>query len=189
MKELTATVRLTALTLCVCSIGYATAMLGFAQAVTPWSADGSLLRDDSGTVIGSAQVAQAFSEPQYFWPRPSAVNYDASATGGSNLSPANPGLTERAQRIIEQYGGQDRPIPADLVSASGSGIDPHITLKAALFQVQRVAKSRRIPEEQVRNLISEMAESAVPIIPGSDTIVNVLKLNVALDTPSRSTKP
>lgn len=182
MNELTTTLRLTVLTLLVCSVGYAAAMLAFAQIVTPWTANGSLVTNDSGVVVGSVQVAQAFTQLEYFWPRPSAVDYDASATGGSNLSPANPTLTERAQHLIEQYSEQGQEIPADLVSSSGSGIDPHITLRAALFQVPRVAASRDIPEEIVHDLVMENSESTGPM-PGTQAkVVNVLRLNMALES-------
>ena len=188
MNELTTTLRFTALTLCVCCAAYAAAILAFAQAVTPWTADGSLVEDGSGNIIGSVQVAQAFTKPGYFWPRPSAVDFNASATGGSNLSPANPELAERARRLIELYGVKDQPVPADLVSSSGSGIDPHITLEAAVFQAPRVADARAIPEERVLELIAGTAASSTSLDFGADRVVNVLRLNMSLDALNEVTR-
>jgi K+-transporting ATPase ATPase C chain len=175
------------LTLCVCCVAYPAALLAFAQAVTPWTADGSLVEDGSGTVVGSIQVAQGFTRPDYFWPRPSAVDYNASATGGSNLSPANPALAERARQLIDRYGVQNQSIPAELVSSSGSGIDPHITLRAAMFQVPRVSVHRAIPEEHVHDLIFNVAEYP-SLVPVGDRLVNVLKLNLALDALRENAK-
>ncbi len=89
-------------------------------------------------------LAQGFARPEYFWPRPSAVDYNASAAGGSNLSPTNPALRARAEEILARTAGGGKPLPADLVTASGSGLDPHITLEAASYQVQRVAAARGV---------------------------------------------
>lgn len=174
--------RVTAATMAICVAGYTAVILGFAQAVTPTTANGSLITGEDGTVIGSRLIAQAFTSPGYVWPRPSAVDYAANGAGGSNLSPANPELTERAQGLIEAHGGvsDGNPIPADLVTASGAGLDPHISLEGALFQATRVAEARGVTPAEVRAIIDRLAER-----PGGaftpDRIVNVLELNLALD--------
>ena len=182
MSDIISGLRVSAATMTICVVGYAGAVLGFAQAVTPATADGSLLTDDAGTIIGSRQIAQAFTAPGYVWPRPSAVHYTANAAGGSNLSPANPEIATRAQGIISAYGGASPsdPIPADLVTASGAGLDPHISLDGALFQADRVAAARGLSPEDVRRIMRDHA-----MRPGgalmSGRIVNVLALNLALD--------
>lgn len=105
------------------------------------------LKNASGEYVGSRQVAQAFTQDKYFHSRPSAVDYNGAGAAGSNLSPTSPGITERAQEIIKKYGANaENPIPADMVTASGSGLDPHITLAAAKFQMPRVAKARGMSE-------------------------------------------
>lgn len=179
MNDILSSIRVVVATMLVCVAGYAALILGVANVVTPGTAHGSLITDASGQVIGSRLVAQSFTEPRYFWPRPSAVDYDAAGAGGSNLSPANPDLTARAQTIIAAY-GVDAPIPADLVTASGAGLDPHISRDGALFQVARVAQTRGMDAEAVRATIDRLA-----FAPGGpftqDQIVNVLELNLALD--------
>ncbi|PRD39889.1 UNVERIFIED_CONTAM: kdpC [Trichonephila clavipes] len=166
----------------LCVGGYTALILGFAQVVTPATANGSLVTNGDGKIVGSRLIAQAFTSPQYFWPRPSAVDYDAAGAGGSNLSPANPELTERAAALIAAHGGatEERPIPADLVTASGAGLDPHISLEGALFQVARVARARGVEPSAVTTLVWNMAYA-----PGAfftdGRIVNVLELNLALD--------
>lgn len=182
MKEILTSSRLVILSILVCCVIYPAAMLSFGRIVVPWKAAGSLLADEHGQIIGSAQLGQGFTRPEYFWPRPSAVNYDASATGGSNLSPANPELADRAEKIIIQYGLESgEHIPSDLVSASGSGMDPHITFAAARFQADRVAAARGLPREGVDALILENMEAPMLRVFGGQMLVNVLRLNVALD--------
>jgi len=182
MKDLLTSLRLVALSMIICCVVYPAAMLAFAQTIVPFKADGSMLTNDQGQVIGSALIAQNFTRPEYFWPRPSAVDYNASATGGSNLSPANPKVAERATEIIERYGLQeDQRIPADLVTTSGSGMDPHITTEAARFQAPRVATARGLPTERVQRLIEQCTEVPTLRVFGGEPLVNVLKLNVALD--------
>jgi len=179
MNDILSSMRVVVVTMLVCVAGYTTLILGVANALTPETARGSLITDGTGEVIGSRLVAQGFTEPRYFWPRPSAVDYDAAAAGGSNLSPANPELTDRAETIIAAY-GVDAVIPADLVTASGAGLDPHISRDGALFQVARVAEARGMNADAVRGTIERLAFS-----PGGpftqDRIVNVLELNLALD--------
>lgn len=181
MNDIVSSLRVTAATMAICVAGYTTTILGFAQAVTPVTANGSLITRDDGTVIGSRLIAQGFSSPGYFWPRPSAVDYAANSAGGSNLSPANPELTARARALIAAHGGANgAPIPADLVTASGAGLDPHISLDGALFQANRVAEARGVGPAMVLAIIYRLAER-----PGgpftTDRIVNVLELNLELD--------
>ena len=166
----------------MCCVAYPTAILAFAELVAPQSRQGSLLRNSAGTVIGSRLVAQNFSQPNYFWPRPSACQYHASATGGSNLSPTNPLLTERARQTIDQLAPPaDELVPADLVSASGSGLDPHITLAAAYLQVPRVAAARNLSRQQVENVVRQHTDSPTIVFLSGPPLINVLELNLALD--------
>lgn len=182
MSDLFSGLRVAAATMVICVAGYTTLILGFAQRVTPATADGSLVTHDDGTVIGSRLIAQAFTSPEYIWPRPSTVHYNAAGAGGSNLSPANAELSERAGNLIAAYGGatNDRPIPADLVTASGAGLDPHISLDGALFQAPRVAQARGVDTPAVEAIIRRFAYA-----PGAffteGRIVNVLELNLSLD--------
>ncbi|QQS10373.1 MAG: potassium-transporting ATPase subunit C [Phycisphaerales bacterium] len=171
--------RIAALSIVVCVIGYGTIVLGSAMLIAPDARLGGLVIVD-GAVVGSGQIAQAFTRPEYLWPRPSAVNYAASATGGSNLSPASPVIRERAEGLLAKLGATpERPAPAELLLASGSGIDPHITETAALYQADRIAVARGIPANEVRHLI---AGSATPIGPGDPArILNVLLFNIELD--------
>lgn len=163
----------------VCVLGYGGFMLGAATLVAPENRLGQLIEID-GQVVGSRQVAQAFTRPEYIWPRPSAVDYAADATGGSNLSPANPLIRERAEGILSALGAtSENPAPAELVLASGSGLDPHITETAALFQADRVAAARGVSVDTVRDAIEAQAS---PIGPGDPArVVNVLLLNIELD--------
>ncbi|MBE2180255.1 MAG: potassium-transporting ATPase subunit C [Chthoniobacterales bacterium] len=181
MKNLAASLRIGATSLLVCCLGYSLLVLAFARIVTPSTAEGSLLHAPDGRVVGSRLIAQSFTGDRYFWPRPSAVNYDASAAGGSNLSPANPAVAERARGLIARYGASSAaPLPADLVTASGSGLDPHISLEAAEYQAPRIARNRGLRESDVRELAGLLAVPAgEPLAP--ESIVNVLELNLALD--------
>jgi K+-transporting ATPase ATPase C chain len=183
MSDFISGLRVAVATMAICVAGYTAVILGFAQAVTPATANGSLIMDEDGEILGSRLIAQAFTSPEYFWPRPSAVNYDAAGAGGSNLSPANAELTERAEALIVAYGGatEERPIPADLVTASGAGLDPHISLEGALFQAPRVAEARGVAPSAIGSVVRRLAYA-----PGAffteGRIVNVLELNLALDT-------
>jgi K+-transporting ATPase ATPase C chain len=182
MSDFKTSLRLVVFSLVVCSVAYPAAILGFAALAAPDARQGSLIRDEDGTVIGSRLLAQDFTRPDYFWPRPSAVAYDASATGGSNLSPTNPALTENARAVIERLKpSEGQRVPADLVSASGSGMDPHITLSAALFQAPRVASARNLPVEKVEQRVRDSAETGILATIGGEPLVNVLLLNRALD--------
>ena len=193
MRDIITSLRLFLLSLLVCSVAYPAVILGFAALAAPQSRQGSLVRSSDGTIIGSRLLAQGFARPDYFWPRPSACDYNASATGGSNLSPTNPLLTEKARQIIgELKPDSGQLVPADLVSASGSGMDPHISLAAAMFQVPRVADARNVRPEQVEELVRQHADSPTMVALGGEPIVNVLELNVALDRlaePPTNTAP
>jgi K+-transporting ATPase ATPase C chain len=180
MDLLLTSVRLTAATLIVCVAGYTAVVLTVAQTVTPDTAGGSFVTASDGRVIGSRLIAQKFTQPKYVWPRPSAVDYNASATGGSNKSPTSADLAKRAADTLAQYGATpEKPLPAELAAASGGGMDPHITERAALYQAERIAQARGIARAQVEILIKDRAFA--PGFLTSDRLVNVLELNLALD--------
>lgn len=180
MNTLLSSLRLWLVTFLVCVVLYTALMLAFAQTFAPFRANGSIIEVD-GRAIGSELVAQDFTSPRYFWPRPSAVDYDGMGAGGSNLSPTSPDLAARAADTVERYEATGaNPVPADLVAASGGGLDPHISLDGALYQAPRVAAARGLPEDAVRAAVEDAATA-----PGSAfapaRIVNVLELNLALD--------
>ena len=181
MKNLIISIRLALLSLVIVSVLYPLCLWVFAGVVTPYSAEGSLIYGKDGkTPIGSELIAQNFSQPQYFRPRPSAADYNAAAAGASNFGPTNPKLTDRAKETIASYHPQaGQNIPSDLIAASGSGLDPHISLASAYFQAERVARHRHISESALRKIIEALAAD-----PGGLTgerIVNVLQLNLELD--------
>ncbi|MDD1675269.1 MAG: potassium-transporting ATPase subunit KdpC [Methanomicrobiales archaeon] len=164
---------------------YPCAVLLIAMNAFPEASHGSLITNDNGTVIGSLLIGQNFTLPRYFQGRPSATPgsaYNASASGGSNLGPTNPVLVgqvaSRAQTLQQQHGIVG-PIPSDLVMSSGSGLDPHISLEAALLQVPIIAQERSVPEEDLRNLV--LAETTWNPAPFGQPYVNVMRLNIALD--------
>jgi K+-transporting ATPase ATPase C chain len=160
---------------------YPLTILGGAVVIAPEKRLGSLLTDKEGQVLGSRLIAQGFSRPEYLWSRPSAVNYDASAAGGSNLSPANATLRERAEKIIAALAlGDKEPVPSDLVTASGAGLDPHISLKGALLQAPRIATARGLTEKRIVEIIEANAV-AIPLTTDKEMLVNVLEANLALD--------
>lgn len=165
---------------------YPLAVTGLAQLFFPDQANGSLIGQD-GKVLGSKLIGQYFDKPEYFWSRPSATTpfpYNAAASGGSNLGPTNPVLLEAvkarvaALRAIDP--GNDSPIPVDLVTASGSGLDPHISPAAAQYQIRRVARVRGIDEAAVRDLVLHHTHGRQLGFLGEPR-VNVLLLNLALD--------
>ncbi len=181
MNALLASLRITVATMAICVAGYSAAVWAFAQAAAPHTAEASLILSQDGTVRGSSQIAQAFIEPRYFWPRPSAVNYDAAGAGGSNKSPTSPEIAERGREIAAAYGAtSDKPFPAELAAASGSGLDPHISEAGALYQAARIAEARDLSAEEVEALIRRDAFAPGGFL-GPDRIVNVLELNLALD--------
>lgn len=180
MSYILPSIRLWLVTMLVCVIGYALLVFGFAQIVSPYRANGSLIELD-GRTVGSELIAQNFTSPDYFWPRPSAVDYDGMGAGGSNLSPTSDELEARAADTVARYGATaDNRVPADLVAASGGGLDPHISLAGALYQAGRVAEARDLAPEQVRQLVHDAARAPGGIF-APQPIVNVLQLNLALD--------
>jgi K+-transporting ATPase ATPase C chain len=164
---------------------YPLVVTGIAQLVFPHQANGSLIEDD-GKVLGSSLIGQAFDDPKYFWGRPSATNppYDGGNSGASNLGPTNPDLIKNVQARIDALKKEDpdnkEPIPVDLVTASGSGLDPHISPAAAEYQVPRVARVRGRKPDELRKLIAEHTEGRTFGFLGEPR-VNVLELNLALD--------
>ena len=166
---------------------YPALVTALAQVCFDYQANGSLLKDQQGRAIGSALIGQPFSEAEYFWGRPSATSpypYNAAASSGSNLGPTNPALIEAVAARIHALKHLDptnkAPVPVDLVTASGSGLDPHISLAAADYQIKRVAKARHMPLEDLRKLLLNHTESRQWRVFGEPR-VNVLQLNLALD--------
>ena len=179
--HIVAGLRIVLSTMLVCCIAYPAVILLAGRMLSPGSAEGSLLRDEQGRVIGSERIAQGFTRPEYFWPRPSAVDFDAAGAGGSNLSPASPDLRSRVEAALRDFDVSSQgPVPADLVAASGSGLDPDISLAAARYQAERVARARGVAVEAVLELVEAQARRpGGPLTP--DRLVNVLQLNIALD--------
>ena len=196
MKDITNTLlshigtclRLVIGTMGICCLVYPLIILLIGQVATPFTANGWLLKNNHNRIIGSQIIAQKFVSPKYFQPRPSAVDYDAAMSGGSNLSPANPLLTQRAEAIIKRSNASvQKPVPPDLLTTSGSGLDPDISLGAADFQAKKVATARNLPVSAVADLVRRHA-----FLPGGfltqTPIVNVLVLNRSLDQINRDRK-
>ena len=170
----------------ITGIAYPLIVTGIAQLAFPSQANGSLIIKN-GKVLGSRLIGQPFSDPKYFWTRPSATSphpYNGASSSGSNQGPTNPALKEAVEGRIKALrdAGADPhvPVPADLVTASGSGLDPHISPAAADYQVERVAKARNMRPEKVRGLVAQYTEGRQLGILGEPR-VNVLELNLALD--------
>jgi potassium-transporting ATPase KdpC subunit len=180
-----ALILLVALTV-VTGVIYPVVVTVIAQVVFPHQANGSLIVKD-GKVVGSTLIGQPFDDPKYFWGRPSATSpfpYNAASSSGSNLSPTNPALVKSVQERVDALRAADpgntAPVPVDLVTASGSGLDPHISPAAALYQVNRVAKARKLDPGVVRDLVERHTEGRQLGFLGEPR-VNVLALNLALD--------
>lgn len=165
---------------------YPLAVTALGQLLFPWQANGSLIKQ-SDQLIGSNLIGQSFTSNAYFWGRPSATPpypYNGNSSSGSNLGPSNPALLTAVKDRIDQLKQADpqnnKPIPVDLVTASGSGLDPDISPMAALYQVPRIAKTRQIPESEVYNLINKYSKNRTWGLLGEPRI-NVMELNLALD--------
>lgn len=168
-------VRFIVATLLLCGGVYPT-VLWVTGRLVPEAADGSLTTRD-GHLVGSRLIAQKFTLDLYLWPRPSAADFNGAAASGSNLSPSNPALTDRAKATLAALGGEG-PVPADLVAASGGGLDPHVTLAGALYQAPRIARARGVALDQVETELRKAAEPEGLFRPA---LVNVLEANLALD--------
>jgi K+-transporting ATPase ATPase C chain len=173
----------------VCCGLYPLVVFGIAQALFRDKANGSLIVDQDGTVRGSKLLAQGFTADKYFHPRPSAAGngYDAASSGGSNLGPTSQKLNDAIKDRVAAYRKENglsetEPVPADAVTASGSGLDPHISLRNAELQTPRVAKARGLSEEKIRELVQQNTNGRDLGIFGEPG-VNVLELNLALDSP------
>jgi K+-transporting ATPase ATPase C chain len=192
MKNLITAVLMTIVTTILLGLIYPLVVTGLAQVIFPEQANGSLIKRADGTVIGSRLIGQPFSSPGYFRPRPSAAGvngYDAGASSGSNLGPTNQKLVARVKDDVEKFHLENpgKQIPIDLVTTSGSGLDPHITPAGAEFQVPRVARERGISEEEVRLIVAAHTEGRQFGFLG-EARVNVLELNLDLDRRYPTTK-
>ncbi|ADK03456.1 TPA: K(+)-transporting ATPase subunit C [Bacillus anthracis] len=177
-------IRITFTFLVLCGLVYPLIVTGIAQAVMKDNADGSLIYNDKNEVIGSTLIGQNFTDPRYFHGRVSSIEYKAEASGSNNYAPSNPDLEKRVEKSIEEWKKQNPSVPVtevpiDLVTNSGSGLDPDISPKAAYVQVERISKLTKIPKETLEQLIKDQTEGAALGLFG-ETRVNVLKLNLEL---------
>ncbi len=186
-STMTIAIRTTIVTIVLTGILYPFVMTGLAQVLFPWRANGSLVTDEKGQVVGSELIAQGFINPAYFQPRPSAAGekgYDATSSGGSNLGPTSKKLQDRVNEDIKRLKAENPEatgaIPAQLVTASASGLDPHLSPEAMLWQLPRVAKARGISAERVKAVVESSVEGRTFGILGEPR-VNVLLVNLALD--------
>lgn len=186
MSELFVALRMTVATLVLTGLLYPLAVTGLAQLLFPDAANGSLVRDDAGKVVGSRWIGQAFASAAYLQPRPSAAGggYDAAASGGSNYGPTSARLRERAAadvtRLLAENPDAPPAVPVELVTASGSGLDPHVSPAAARWQAPRIARARGVELERVLALLDEHVEGRTLGVLGEPR-VNVLDVNLALD--------
>jgi K+-transporting ATPase ATPase C chain len=186
IRDIRSAVVLFLLLTAVTGIVYPALVTLVAHAAFSEQASGSLVRVD-GKLVGSRLIGQPFSSPRYFWGRPSAtgpIPYNGAASSGSNQGPLNPALVAAVENRVAALRAADpgnaRPVPVDLVTASGSGLDPHISIAAAEYQVPRVARERGLPEEEVRRLLLDATQGRTIGVLGEPR-VNVLELNLALD--------
>ena len=192
VSEVRSAVGATVILAIVCCAAYPLVVTGVARTAFAEKADGSLIKDSSGKIVGSALLGQNFTGEKYFHPRPSAAGangYDAARSSGSNLGPTSQKLADLLKERVAAYRttnglAPDHEVPADAVTASGSGLDPHISPANASLQVERVARARNLPVEKVRELIEAHTDHPDLGIFG-DAGVNVVKLNLALDATAR----
>lgn len=177
----------------ITGIIYPLAVTGLGQIFFPSQANGSII-EKNGKAVGSSLIGQQFTSPKYFWSRLSATSpfpYDAAASAGSNYGPLNPALLKATKDRVDLLHSVDststKPIPVDLVTASGSGLDPHISIAAAMYQLPRVARGRNLPEQRLRELVDRYTDSRGLGILGEPG-VNVVELNLALDDISKEQK-
>ena len=185
MKNFVTAILMTLVTTILLGLAYPLVVTGLAQVIFPDNANGQLIRNADGAVIGSRLIGQQFSSPGYFRSRPSAAGangYDASASSGSNLGPTNQKLIDRVKADVERLQAENpgKPVPIDLVTTSGSGLDPHISPAAAEFQVLRVARERGMSEGELRQIVAAHTEGRQFGFLGEPR-VNVLELNLDLD--------
>jgi K+-transporting ATPase ATPase C chain len=187
MKTMSIAIRTTIVTIVLTGLIYPYVMTGLAQLLFPWRANGSLVTDEKGQVIGSELIAQGFANPAYLQPRPSAAGekgYDAASSSGSNLGSTSKKLQDRIKedlkRLKEENPDASGPVPGDLVTASGSGLDPHVSPRGALWQVPRIAKARNVAPDRVKAVVDANVEGRTFGIVGEPR-VNVLLVNLALD--------
>ncbi len=192
VKELKQGVLFSIVTMVLLGGGYHLALWVVGQVVFPAQAEGSLIRRADGTIVGSRLIAQTFTRPEYFQPRPSGVDYNAASTGGTNYGPSNPdhlkAVQERLDAVTRQEGVTPDRVPSELITASGAGLDPHIPPDAAELQAPRVAAARGAAIERVRDLIQAHTEPPSLGLLGRSR-VNVLELNLALDETFGPPKP
>jgi K+-transporting ATPase ATPase C chain len=185
-REILIALRMTLVTLVLTGLIYPLALTGVAQALMPRRANGTLVTDASGRVVGSELIAQGFSRPEYFQPRPSAAGngYDPTASSGSNLGPTSAKLRDRIKGDLERLQKENPdapgPVPTELVTASGSGLDPHVSPEAARWQVPRIAKARGRGSVEIQAIVDRWTQGRTLGFLGEPT-VNVLRLNLALD--------
>jgi K+-transporting ATPase ATPase C chain len=190
LKDFTSSLRpalvLTLLFAALLGLGYPALLTGVAQVLFPDQANGSLIHRD-GKVIGSGLIGQAFASPAYFHGRPSAAGkgYDATQSGGSNFGPTSKPLVDRVKGDLAALKSPGALVPPDLVTASGSGLDPHISPESALFQVARIAAARGLPESSIHDLVARHTEQPLLGFLGEPR-VNVLELNLALDAAAHA---
>ncbi len=181
IRSLWTAIRFTVLIAAVTGLAYPLAMTGIAQALFPMQANGSLIQNHSGAIIGSQLIGQNFSRPEYFHPRPAANNYDASNSGGSNYGATNHKLIDRISQDSKTYQHENNvttSIPVDAITTSSSSLDPHISVSNALLQAARVAQYRKLTLATVTQLINQSKEQ--PLFAESP-YVNVLMLNLSLN--------
>jgi potassium-transporting ATPase KdpC subunit len=192
LKEVRQAIAFTLVTMVILGGGYHVVLWAIGRAACTAQAEGSLIRLPDGTVVGSRLIAQKFTRPEYFRPRPSAVDYNAASTGGSNYGPSNPdhlkAVRERLDAITRDEQVPTSAVPSEMVTASGGGLDPHIPPAAAILQARRVAAARDVPVDRIRDLIRTHTEPPVWGFLGRAR-VNVLELNLALDAALGPVRP